>query len=323
VRRSIAPFWRAIFGLILLCALVRPIPAAEQLPQAPDPIVDAKRMLKSLGFDVGPPTSELDNKTRAAVTTFQKTRGMAADGQITPELLSALRTISGSDAPSGSTRATGAANVDQYFRTGFEALKANRLAEAETAFITGLSIHDDAQAEYYLGETYRLNGKRTAAIDRYKKVMTLSPNGEFHSRANEGIRQALIPSGTWKRSWTKDWGEGAFGQYASTFVFQSNSLFEITERTNTFPPRQKAAGCPDSTKVASDVIKWEFVLGEVDPVGRSVSYDKVSMIRTSVYPPCWNHPDIIPTGSKSRLHWEGDDLYDDDRGDPGKLFKVQ
>jgi hypothetical protein len=54
-------------------------------------VVEAQQRLVAWGYDVGPADGILGPKTRAAVIEFQKARGIQAAGQITDELLSALR----------------------------------------------------------------------------------------------------------------------------------------------------------------------------------------------------------------------------------------
>lgn len=73
------------------------------------------------------------------------------------------------------------------FSAGFSALKADRAAEAESEFLAGLKIRQDAQAEYFLGEAQRRLGKFQLAIESYRKSLSLQPKGSTAELATSKI----------------------------------------------------------------------------------------------------------------------------------------
>jgi hypothetical protein len=69
--------------------LVRPWP-----PEVPLSLADrmtAQRALNALGYDVGAADGLVGLKTRAALRTWQRSRGLIADGYLTPDLVQRLR----------------------------------------------------------------------------------------------------------------------------------------------------------------------------------------------------------------------------------------
>lgn len=69
--------------------LLKPWPAETALSLSDR--MTAQRALAALGYDVGAPDGLVGLKTRAALRTWQKARGLAADGYLTPELVGRLR----------------------------------------------------------------------------------------------------------------------------------------------------------------------------------------------------------------------------------------
>jgi peptidoglycan hydrolase-like protein with peptidoglycan-binding domain len=69
--------------------LVKPWPVEVPLSLADR--MTAQRALNALGYDVGAPDGLIGLKTRGALRTWQRSRGLTADGYLTPELVSRLR----------------------------------------------------------------------------------------------------------------------------------------------------------------------------------------------------------------------------------------
>lgn len=69
--------------------LVKPWPAEVPLSLADR--MTAQRALNTLGYEVGAPDGLIGLKTRGALRTWQKSRGLVADGYLTPELVTRLR----------------------------------------------------------------------------------------------------------------------------------------------------------------------------------------------------------------------------------------
>lgn len=76
---------------------VRQRQAASSVRSAPasssqkDLVREIQQRLVELGFDPGPVDGLLGQKTRAAITAFQRRQGLAADGRATPQVLDALK----------------------------------------------------------------------------------------------------------------------------------------------------------------------------------------------------------------------------------------
>lgn len=66
--------------------------AARQSPSQPsrDMIAKAQARLNALGFDVGTPDGSLGPRTKGAISRFQTSKGLTANGDLTPETLNAL-----------------------------------------------------------------------------------------------------------------------------------------------------------------------------------------------------------------------------------------
>jgi peptidoglycan hydrolase-like protein with peptidoglycan-binding domain len=69
--------------------LVKPWPAEVPLSLADR--MTAQRALNALGYEVGAPDGLVGLKTRGALRGWQKSRGLVADGYLTPVLVSQLR----------------------------------------------------------------------------------------------------------------------------------------------------------------------------------------------------------------------------------------
>ncbi|MFQ5953452.1 MAG: peptidoglycan-binding protein [Kiloniellales bacterium] len=67
------------------------VPRASGGPGDPPTVMYVEQRLIGLGYDVGPVDGVLGERTRAAVLTYQSTKGLAADGWISPQLLQSLR----------------------------------------------------------------------------------------------------------------------------------------------------------------------------------------------------------------------------------------
>jgi len=69
--------------------LVRPWP--QETPLSLADRMTAQRALGALGYDAGSPDGLIGLKTRAALRTWQRSRGLPADGYLTPALVQRLR----------------------------------------------------------------------------------------------------------------------------------------------------------------------------------------------------------------------------------------
>ena len=75
-----------VLVLTLVLALCAPCAAAD-----PREVSLAQRYLGELGYYEGQPTGQLDRSTRDALRAFQRDHGLKPTGQLTPEVLRALR----------------------------------------------------------------------------------------------------------------------------------------------------------------------------------------------------------------------------------------
>ncbi|RPH68011.1 MAG: hypothetical protein EHM74_07235, partial [Hyphomicrobiales bacterium] len=73
-----------------------PQPPAPQIVPVPesapvDPVLEAQKLLDQLGFNVGEPDGTLGTKTKNAIRLFQLQSGLEVTGEVTPQLLDAMR----------------------------------------------------------------------------------------------------------------------------------------------------------------------------------------------------------------------------------------
>ena len=141
--------------------------AEAQRQPATEQIAQAQRLLDSLGYDAGAADGKATAKTAAAVSAFQRKGGMPVDGQVSANLLAALN----------KENADRAQRAEQHFRVGFYALKAEDYDQAIREFKAGIAIRDSAEAEYFLGESYRIKGDDGAAQTAFKRSLALDPGG--------------------------------------------------------------------------------------------------------------------------------------------------
>ena len=141
-------------------------------------IAEAQRLLKLLGYYTGPANGKIGPKTSAAVESFAKKQGIAADGKITLALVDALKQAADARAQQ--------AQVD--FRAGSDALKAGRAEQAIKELAAGLALKEDAEAEYALADAYRQKGERAAALERYRRALALDPKSPAAAKALEAVR---------------------------------------------------------------------------------------------------------------------------------------
>ncbi len=139
---------------------------------------EAQRLLKLLGYYSGPANGKIGPKTTAAVESFAKKQGIAADGKITLALVGALKQAADARAQQ--------AQVD--FRAGADALKAGRSEQAIKALAAGLALKEDAGAEYALADAYRQKGDNAAALERYRRALALDPKSPAAAKALEAVR---------------------------------------------------------------------------------------------------------------------------------------
>jgi peptidoglycan hydrolase-like protein with peptidoglycan-binding domain len=76
---------------------------AEGEDPAPDKkqVLDVQTALAELGYQPGEITGSMNRATRAAITAFEKDRGLAESGEISPKLLTEIAKMSGSSATGG------------------------------------------------------------------------------------------------------------------------------------------------------------------------------------------------------------------------------
>ncbi len=65
------------------------VPVPESAPA--DPVLEAQKLLDQLGFNVGEPDGTLGTKTKNAIRLFQLQSGLEVTGEVTPQLLDAMR----------------------------------------------------------------------------------------------------------------------------------------------------------------------------------------------------------------------------------------
>jgi localization factor PodJL len=86
------PSWKEQASSVLLSTAAAPLspPLAEA-----ELVVEAQQLLLALGFNVGTPDGRLGSRTLAALRQFQQQSGLEVTGEITPEVLNAMRERAG------------------------------------------------------------------------------------------------------------------------------------------------------------------------------------------------------------------------------------
>jgi TPR repeat protein len=139
---------------------------------------------------------------RDAVAAKMSHDELAAARKLAAEWKPTIATSEGAPTPPTSSAAAAAAiSPDQaiaHFKVGFDALKNKDYDKAIKEFKAGIAIKDDAQAEFYLGEGYRLKGDSAAARSAYRRSAALDPKSEVAKRSQAADRAlsqtAVTPS---------------------------------------------------------------------------------------------------------------------------------
>jgi hypothetical protein len=93
----------------------------------------------------------------------------------------------------GSVASAASGTPEELFKRGFDELSAKQYSAAETDFLAGLKSKNDAQAWYYLGESYRQDGKSGKAYEAYGKSLAVAPKSAVAASATK--RRAEIDAG--------------------------------------------------------------------------------------------------------------------------------
>ncbi len=86
------PAWKEPTSSVLLSGAAVPLAPA---PAATDLVAEAQQLLLDLGFNVGTPDGKLGSRTLAALRQFQQQSGLEVTGELTPEVLDAMRDQAG------------------------------------------------------------------------------------------------------------------------------------------------------------------------------------------------------------------------------------
>lgn len=89
------PAWQDPQGAVLASGAAVPLTSAAPAATAANDIEEAQRLLARLGFSVGTPDGKMNTRTSSAIRLFQLQAGMKVTGEITPELLAAMRAKAG------------------------------------------------------------------------------------------------------------------------------------------------------------------------------------------------------------------------------------
>jgi membrane-bound lytic murein transglycosylase B len=68
------------------------MPAVEERPLAREEVMELQHLLNNLGFDSGTPDGVAGSRTREAIRAYQLQNNLLADGYVSYEKLSMLRT---------------------------------------------------------------------------------------------------------------------------------------------------------------------------------------------------------------------------------------
>ena len=88
------PAWQDPQGAVLASGAAVPLTAVAPAASSTD-IEEVQRLLSRAGFSVGTPDGKMNSRTSSAIRLFQLQAGMKVTGEVTPELLAALRAKGG------------------------------------------------------------------------------------------------------------------------------------------------------------------------------------------------------------------------------------
>ena len=88
------PAWQDPQGAVLASGAAVPVTAVAPAAASSD-IEEVQRLLSRAGFSVGTPDGKMNSRTSSAIRLFQLQAGMKVTGEVTPELLAALRAKGG------------------------------------------------------------------------------------------------------------------------------------------------------------------------------------------------------------------------------------
>lgn len=88
------PAWQDPQGAVLASGAAVPLTTVAPAAASSD-IEEAQRLLSRVGFSVGTPDGKMNSRTSSAIRLFQLQAGLKVTGEVTPELLAALRAKAG------------------------------------------------------------------------------------------------------------------------------------------------------------------------------------------------------------------------------------
>lgn len=101
------------------------------------------------------------------------------------------------DGASGAAETGDADRANGHFTAGYDALMVDDLEQATIEFLAGLSVREDAKAEFYLGRVYERRGDTAAALRRYDRSEHLDADGAVGRQARaaaDALRHGDAPT---------------------------------------------------------------------------------------------------------------------------------
>jgi uncharacterized protein (TIGR02444 family) len=301
-----------------------PASAAATTPSAGQ-IAEAQRLLRSLGYDPGVANGKITAKTSGAVKAFAKTEGIPATGEVTIELLKALRSAWGQRE----------AAAKEHFAAGLRALNAKRYDEAVKELKAGVALEDGAEAQFHLGEAYQALGNIKAAGEAYRRSISLDPKSSVAAKAKNALeemraaeakaarppavsetRSATVPAapanspqGAWLLQYSKLFSSGGgSSKIKENLTISGNTASAVAEVSSQITDKsRKVRGCPDGTYSLSYTLDATYNVEPVSSGSALVLRSVGPLVLRNVNPSCFTM--APPEHQDEVLRWDGSSLF--------------
>jgi peptidoglycan hydrolase-like protein with peptidoglycan-binding domain len=307
----------------------KPIPTAPASAAATAPsagqIAEAQRLLRSLGYDPGVANGKITAKTSGAVKAFAKTEGISATGEVTIELLKALRSAWGQRE----------ATAKEHFAAGLRALDAKHYDEAVKELKAGVALEDRAEAQFHLGEAYQALGNTKAAGEAYRRSISLDPKSGVAAKAKNALEEmraaeakaaqppaasetrsptvpaaaANSPQGAWLLQYSKLFSSGGgSSKIKENLTISGNTASAVAEVSSQITDKsRKVRGCPDGTYSLSYTLEATYNVEPVSSGSALVLRSVGPLVLRNVSPSCFTM--APPEHQDEVLRWDGSSLF--------------
>jgi peptidoglycan hydrolase-like protein with peptidoglycan-binding domain len=289
-----------------------------------------------LGYDPGTVSGKVTAKTSSAVKAFEQKEGIATDGEVTIELLKALR----------NAWAQREAAAKEHFAAGLRALDAKRYDEAAKELKAGVALEDDAEAQFHLGEAYQALGNGKAAGEAYRRSISLDSKSAVAEKAKNALEEMRVaeakaaqppatsetrsptaspaatnrnsPQGAWVLQYSKLFSSGGgSSKIKENLTISGNTASAVAEVSSQITDKsRKIRGCPDGTYSLSYTLEATYNVEQVSSGSALVLHSVGPLVPRNVTPACFN---VAPPEHQDEvLRWDGSSLF----GENGRYQRV-